>query len=91
MGEAATLERSGAAGMAVRWDAGTGWAPRAPILPVLSSQTLWFHIVTSSLVLKHHEMLDMLLQKSLIVFIDSACRTAAARSSPRRGHTGTLP
>lgn len=40
-------------------------------------QTLWFHVVTSSLVLKHSEILDMLLHESPIAFINSACRSAA--------------
>lgn len=54
-------------------------------------QTLWFRIITSSRILKHHETLAVLLQKSLVVFIDSARRTAAARSFPCHGHTGSLP
>lgn len=53
----------------------TGTAPSSPAPP--GQKTLWFHVVTSSLVLKHYEIVDMLLHKSLIAFINSACRIVA--------------
>lgn len=54
-------------------------------------KTLWFHIIAPSLVLIHHKMLEMLLQKTLIVFINSTCRPAAVQSFLHRGCTGILP
>ena len=60
--------------------------PACPLQP-----TLWLHTVAPFSGLIHRKMLEMLLQESLVVFIDNTCRPAAARSFPRGSRTGALP